>query len=379
MFANTDLLSLSKPPFAGWARIAALSIALVACGKTQSDPKMVAGAGRGSIAGLNQTVDKIKAFTAWTQPINMGPVINTKFDDFHPATTRRGFSLYISTNRVPGGKGGVDIWVTRRPSVTDPWGPPVNVPNINTPFNDGVPNITPDGHRMYFHSNRPGGCGSDDMYVSHRKDADDDFAWETPVNLGCAPLGPNTTIDDDGPTFVADEETGKQFLFYNASDPKNPTGIIPGGCGGADILMSVKDRSGDDDEDETPWPPGSVVKSLCSPLDDTRTSIRSDGLEIFFSSNRLGGIGGNDLWTSTRPTTSSDWSTPVNLGPTINTKANEGGAAISFDGTTLFFFSNRSGGLGGRDLYTSTRTVIHLKDVDDGTNEESSGDESDHN
>jgi hypothetical protein len=358
MSANTDLISSSKSRLASWAGIVTLAFGFFACGRTSTDAKDAAA--RGSLA-TRVAVHHQKVFTAWSEPVNMGPTINTSSDDNHPGITRDGLSLYITTNRL-GGLGGVDIWVSHRPSINDPWGRPVNVPNINTPFNEGVPNITPDGHTMYFNSNRPGGCGGVDMYMSTRKDPHDDFAWGKPVNLGCAPNGPNTEIDENGPTYLAGDDA--EYLFYNVNLIDNPAGTIPGGCGGADILMSVRHREDDEGDAAQPfWPPGSVVKSLCSPRDDTRTSIRSDGLEIIFSSNRAGAVGANDIWVATRPSLRSDWSNPVNLGPTINTTANEGGSALSFDGTTLYFYSTRPGGFGGRDLYTSTRAVIHQGDA----------------
>ena len=54
----------------------------------------------------------------------------------------------------------------------------------------------------------------------------------------------------------------------------------------------------------------------------------------------------------------SDWSAPVNLGPAINSASSDQGPAISKDGLSLYFTSNRSGGLGGFDMYVSQRTSV---------------------
>src|SRR2546426_9448989 len=112
--------------------------------------------------------------------------------------------------------------------------------------------------------------------------------------------------------------------------------------------------------------PGVDVTELNGPYRDTRTAIRRDGLEMFISSDatgRPGGVGGQDLWVATRATTADPWSTPVNLGPTVNSTAFDGAPALSFDGTTLYFFSARPGGFGANDLYVTTRTRLRGPDV----------------
>jgi WD40-like Beta Propeller Repeat len=88
------------------------------------------------------------------------------------------------------------------------------------------------------------------------------------------------------------------------------------------------------------------------------TTIRRDGLEMIFYSDRPGSVGSFDLWMSTRETTRDAWSTPVNLGSTVNTDAQDRGPALSWDGTTLYFNSDRSIGFGGQDLYATTRTRL---------------------
>jgi hypothetical protein len=84
---------------------------------------------------------------------------------------------------------------------------------------------------------------------------------------------------------------------------------------------------------------------------------------MFVTSNRpVGSSGLIDLWVATRETTLDRWSTPVNLGSTINTQYNDGGPALSCDATTLYFYSDRprpDGSSAGRDLYVTTRHKIH--------------------
>lgn len=83
--------------------------------------------------------------------------------------------------------------------------------------------------------------------------------------------------------------------------------------------------------------------------------LSRDGLTLYFTSNRLGGVGGNDIWVSYRACESCPWQDPVNLGPPINSAANDGQPTFSSDGRVMIFNSGRPGGQGGADLYVSRR------------------------
>jgi hypothetical protein len=73
-------------------------------------------------------------------------------------------------------------------------------------------------------------------------------------------------------------------------------------------------------------------------------------------STRTGTLGGGDIWISERGSLTDTWSAPVNLGPTVNTSSAEGRPWLYANGTRMLFFSNRPGGVGGNDLYETTRT-----------------------
>ena len=126
-----------------------------------------------------------------------------------------------------------------------------------------------------------------------------------------------------------------------------------GGPGSADIYVSEQIADGS-------FGPATLVTELGSPMNENDPSIRHDGLEIFFQSNRTGSVGAVlDLWVATRESTLDAWSTPVNLGATINTASAEQNPYLSSDCKTILFSSDRPGGLGGPDLYMSTRTKLH--------------------
>src|SRR5260370_10014 len=328
-------------------RIALLCV-LVAVADACASDKHLVGPGGAKPLAADVAAEGSPAYGQGGPPVNLGPVVNSGYNDNHPAISKDGLSLYISSSPLPtppgarpGGRGGADIWVSQRASTDAPWGPPVDLgPNINTAGNDGAPSLSIDGHRMYFHSTGRGGCGAADLFVSRRQDARDDFGWELPENLGC---DVNSPYADNGPTIFEDDATGITTLYFNS--------LRPGGLGDADIYASTlrADRT---------FGPAPLVRELSTPFRDTRVAIRRDGLEIFVSTNRPGGVGGEDIWVATRATTLDPWSAPVPLGPVVNSSSFDGGPALSFDGTELYFHSDRPGGFGGYDLYVTTRARL---------------------
>lgn len=298
-------------------------------------------------------------FSEWSAPVNLGPVINTSANDQHPTISKDGLTLIFVSTRA-GGAGGNDLYVTERDSLEDPWGPPANLTMLNTPFIEFAPELSTDGHWLFFHSDRPGGCGSTDIYASHRQNKRDNSGWETPINLGCVL---NTAFQDAGPTVFQDPVSGVFTMYINrTATPADPESLdIYASTCAADLSSCNRNQL---------WSEALLVPELSYPgFRDTRTAIRRrDGLEMILTSSRPGGCGSQDLWVSTRATTADPWSIPVNLDPinpatgkptcVTNSSALDGAMALSWDGTELYFFSNRAGGFGGNDLWKSTRTKI---------------------
>jgi Tol biopolymer transport system component len=280
-----------------------------------------------------------KHFGDWGAPVNAESIpgtsseLNTTANEGYPILSPDGLSLYLVSDR-PGGMLGLDIWVSSRASTDDPWGAPENLGlPVNSNANDWSPTPVP-GHGLFFVSTRTGGCGLDDIYFTRFKNG----AWEEPQNVGCQI---NSTAFDFGPSYFEDE-SGNAILYYSS----NRTGGFEAGGSDQDIYFSVN------------FGPAQLAPGLNTALNDVRPYVRKDGREIVFDSNRLGGFGLLDIYTASRATTADQWSTPTNLGPLINSTANDARPTLSRDGLTLFFGSNRGGGDGLSDIYTSTREKL---------------------
>ena len=104
--------------------------------------------------------------------------------------------------------------------------------------------------------------------------------------------------------------------------------------------------------------PTSLGPAINSPAIDAHPSVSTDGLSLYFYSDRSGGHGGRDIWIARRTTTNDDWSILENPGAPINTVHRDSGPGISSDGLTLFFDSDRPGGEGGPDLWVTTRQTV---------------------
>jgi hypothetical protein len=103
--------------------------------------------------------------------------------------------------------------------------------------------------------------------------------------------------------------------------------------------------------------PVNLGSTVNSEFEEWGPSISADGLSLYFSSRRPGGLGLSDIWKSMRATTQDEWEAPEHLGETVNTAAEDGSPSVSTDGLELYFTSNRSGGSGGNDLWVTKRVT----------------------
>jgi len=148
----------------------------------------------------------------WSTAENLGSAVNTEFWESAPSLSPDKRDLYFSSNR-PGGYGGNDIYVTHR-TQNGRWSEPENLgPVVNTAGDESAPFIHADNQTLYFTSSGHPGYGGDDLYLS-RKGLDG--KWTTPENLGY----PINTIENEGSLVVAAD--GK--TAYYASDRADSRG-----------------------------------------------------------------------------------------------------------------------------------------------------------
>ena len=289
-------------------------------------------------------------FSDWSEPVNLGPTINTSpYNDQQAALSKDGLTLFFASTRPERPDDGVfdqNMWVSRRACADDscPWGTAVSLgPTVNSSVNDFAPALSRDEHWLFFASGRQqGAAGSSDIWASYRDDVHDDLAWQEPINLGA---GINTTGFEGGPSYFENDEGGGAQLYFN----HNPAPVNTGG----DIYVSTQAADG-------AWGDGVPVTELNSAASEQRPSISHDGRTIYFFSNRTGSSS-DDIWVATRADVASSWTAPINLGAPINTAADERHPLIYAHGQTemLFFARNvATPPAVDLDLFVSTRTRV---------------------
>jgi len=246
--------------------------------------------------------------------------INSPQADGCPIESPNGLNLYIASTR-PGAVGGAtdpnDIWRFHRDAIDEPWGEAEHLP---APVNSSAADFCPtplNGKRLYFVSARAGGCGAGDIYRTREHPV---TGWGMPENLGCDATG-------DGPNFA-----GGEF---------SPSVVETDGGTDQDIYVSAMRADGT-------FGPATQVSELNTAGNDQMPNVSRDGLEMVFASDRAGGSGGFDIWTTTRDSVADAWSAPVNLGGNVNTAASETRPSLSGDRSRLHF-----GRLG--DIWVSER------------------------
>jgi len=285
------------------------------------------------VLALMLTARSANADFTFGAPTNVGPIVNGSDDVVGASISADGLELYFASNR-PGGHGSYDLWVTTRATTDDDWGEPINLgPIVNSQYPCMAPSISADGLELFFSDWEygpmiPGGVGSTDTWMVTRQTKE--AAWSAPVNVG-RPV--NYSGGDICPTMSADG-----LSLYFAS------GAGRGGSGFYDLWVATRPTKGED------WgQPVNLGRPVNSSGAELAPSLSAEGLTLLFSITFTGQD--FDLWMTTRATRDDNWGPPVKLRAPVNTSAVETFPSISADGSTLYFCSDRAGGFGQNDIW----------------------------
>ena len=271
-----------------------------------------------AIAYAAQHDNSIFAFT----PLNLGDSVNTAHSEYYPSVTVTD-SLLVFTRR---GEHGREDFVESRMNKQGFGQWKFIDGDINMETNKGALSVSQDGEWMVFAAELSGQPHrSFDIYISYYTPE----GWSEPQNTG-----PNINTDyyESGPTLSPD----KRALYF-CSDR-------PGGYGGRDLYVSYRQANGK-------W--GTAINmgpTINSAGNEEAPFIHADNQTLYYTSDGLPGYGNSDLFVI-RKGSNGEWGAPENLGYPINTIENEGSLAVSADGLTAYYASDRSDSRGGLDLY----------------------------
>lgn len=212
---------------------------------------------------------------SWDKVKDIGPPINTIENEGAFSISSDGNYIFFTSCSRNGGKGQCDIWLTSKKN--NRWDEPKNLQSpINTKYWESQPSISSDGRMLYFSSDRPGGYGGTDIWVSEFSNS----GWSAPKNLGPTV---NTSKDEQFPFIHSDNRT----LYFSSNG--HP------GLGKSDLYLTRKDVKLNW---ETPINMGFPINSRGQ---DWNLVVARDGKTAYFSSDQLKGFGGLDIYTFQLP------------------------------------------------------------------------------
>lgn len=259
-------------------------------------------------------------------PINLGDSINTEKDEYY-ATVTVDDSLLIFNRKGEGIRENfmqskIDKGVFRKAEMING--------DINIEPSKGAITMSGDGEWIIFSGNfgRDKGFGDFDLFISYYTPQ----GWSEPENLG---RNINTEFWESSPSLSAD----KSELFFSSNRY--------GGYGGKDLYVSFRGANGKF------GPAMNLGKNVNTAGNEHSPFMHADHETFFFTSDGWQGYGGSDLFVMKR-VDDSTWTEPINLGYPINTTEDEGYLAVSSDGKTAYYSSNRGDSKGGLDIYKFT-------------------------
>jgi outer membrane protein OmpA-like peptidoglycan-associated protein/tetratricopeptide (TPR) repeat protein len=213
--------------------------------------------------------------SAWTYMENAGKPLNTSDNEGAQSITGDGrFMVFTACNRSDG-LGRCDLYASEKEG--DKWKTPYNLGSpVNSKFRETQPSLTPDGRTLYFSSDRPGGKGQHDIWVTS---LGEDGKWTEPKNLG-------DTINTDGIEMSPFIHQDNQSLYYSSDG-------LPG-LGGYDLFVSKKDSNGR-------WQkPVNMGYPINTNRDEIGLIVNSKGDKAYYASD-MSGNAGKDIYVFEMP------------------------------------------------------------------------------
>lgn len=285
------------------------------------EPRLVAKL-PGVIKACEVSIDSLK-FLNITEVFNMGSGVNSKADDYFPFLSNDQQIMYFTRRKNASDE---DLYICRKEG--GEWRNSQPVHDFNTHENEGMSTFVRDGRRMFFTAcGRSGVMGTCDIWTA---DVDTE---QNVTEVQSIREGANSESWDSQASISCDGST-----LYFASNRL-------GGIGGTDIWVCKRKLDG------TWGSPVNLGPKINTPEDEEAPFITNDGKTLYFSSTGHLGMGEQDIFMSWLDVRNNQWSTPINLGPPVNTAYRELGFFLSADGKTGYFASDRPGGSGGMDIY----------------------------
>lgn len=243
----------------------------------------------------------------------LGPPINSKAGEYAPTISADGQFMIFESDRDE--KYNWKLYITHK---TDSgWTQPVRLDSVNSNEWDGAPFLTYDQNYLYLSSERPGGAGDIDVWISQRLGE----SWTKPVNIG-------HPINQKGYDGFASLSSDGKTLYFKRDAPEKAK------CSSKyhfDLYSSVL-KDGKWQEPKKLPPP--INSEYC----EGSHIIMPDGRTLIFSSDRPGGFGGHDLYKTEKKVDGS-WTEPVNLGGFVNTPEDESIVSVPASGDVMYFTS----------------------------------------